>query len=221
MSNESVPPPMSALAMFPLGSVLFPHAYLPLRIFEPRYRTMIEDVIGDSGTREFGVVLIERGSEVGGGDVRHTVGTVARIVEAEPQPDGGWLVIAVGVRRIAVEQWLLDDPYPRAEVTDTQDQAPENPTDGPVETLDLDPAMATLRRVLAMCAELDEPGAPATIELDPDPTVRLWQMCAVAPVGPVDDLRLLRAPTAAVRLGVLVELLDDEAMVLSHRLTTG
>lgn len=216
MSNESVPPPVFALPMFPLGSVLFPHAYLPLRIFELRYRTMIEDVTATVGAREFGVVLIERGSEVGGGDVRHTVGTVARIVEAEPQADGGWLVIAVGVRRITVEQWLTDDPYPRAEVADSDDLAPDDSVD-----LDLDPAMATLRRVLAMCAELDEPGAPATIELDMDPVIRLWQMCAIAPVGPVDDLRLLRAPTAAVRLHALLELLDDEAMVLSHRLSTG
>ena len=217
MNNESAASPVFTLPMFPLGSVLFPYAYLPLRVFEPRYRTMIEDVTGNTGAREFGVVLIERGSEVGGGDVRHTVGTVARIVEAEPQYDGGFLVIAVGVRRVTVEQWLPDDPYPRAQVSDCDDLASEDP----VTTLDLEPAMTTLRRVLAMCAELDEPGAPATIELDTDPAVRLWQMCAIAPVGPVDDLLLLRAPTAAGRLRALVELLDDEAMVLSHRLSTG
>ena len=57
------------LAIFPLGSVLFPGMPLPLRVFEPRYVAMIASVLGNA-EREFGVVLIERGSEVGGGDVR-------------------------------------------------------------------------------------------------------------------------------------------------------
>ena len=66
--------------MFPLGTVLFPTGVLPLRVFEPRYRHMLDDLL--PGTREFGVVLIERGSEVGGGEVRSGVGTIARILEA-------------------------------------------------------------------------------------------------------------------------------------------
>ena len=54
--------------MFPLGTVLVPKAVVPLHVFEPRYQTMLADVM--TGDRKFGVVLIERGSEVGGGDVR-------------------------------------------------------------------------------------------------------------------------------------------------------
>ena len=65
------------LPMFPLGTVLFPSGVLPLRIFEPRYRKMLEDLL--LGSREFGVVLIERGSEVGGGEVRSGIGTMARV----------------------------------------------------------------------------------------------------------------------------------------------
>src|SRR2546423_12883872 len=80
--------------MFPLGNVLFPHGQLPLHIFEPRYRALAETCLAGDG--EFGVVLIERGSEVGGGDTRFTIGTVARIVAAgrgprgpDPLPTGG------------------------------------------------------------------------------------------------------------------------------------
>ena len=62
--------------MFPLGNVLFPHAQLPLHVFEPRYRALAETCLAGDG--EFGVVLIERGSEVGGGDTRFSIGTVAR-----------------------------------------------------------------------------------------------------------------------------------------------
>src|SRR5665213_2195919 len=58
----------SIMPMFPLSSVLFPGAALPLRIFEDRYRHLVADVM--TGDRAFGVVLIARGSEVGGGDAR-------------------------------------------------------------------------------------------------------------------------------------------------------
>ena len=86
---------------------------LPLHVFEPRYRVMMRHCL--DGDREFGVVLIERGSEVGGGDVRFDVGTLARIVQATELPDGR---LRGRVRRRArglrVERWLPDDPFPLA-----------------------------------------------------------------------------------------------------------
>src|SRR2546430_9614094 len=74
-----------ALPMFPLGNVLFPHAQLPLHVFEPRYRALAETCLAGDG--EFGVVLIDRGSEVGGGDTRFSIGTFARIVASGRVPD--------------------------------------------------------------------------------------------------------------------------------------
>ena len=62
MNERSVAAPYR-LPMFPLGSVLFPELGLPLRVFEPRYRQMVVDCLDTD--RSFGVVLIERGSEVG------------------------------------------------------------------------------------------------------------------------------------------------------------
>ena len=107
------------MAMFPLGTVLFPYALLPLHVFEPRYRLMMRHVL--DGDREFGVVLIERGSEVGGGDTRGALATVARVVQAAEMPDGRYALATVGMRRIAVERWLPDDPYPRADVVRLDD----------------------------------------------------------------------------------------------------
>src|SRR5258706_16209226 len=107
--------------MFPLGTVLLPHALLPLRVFEPRYRLMTERAL--KADREFGVVLIERGSEVGGGDTRFGVGTVARIVRAQELPDGGYALATVGIRRVHVISWMPDDPYPQAEGVDLVDTA--------------------------------------------------------------------------------------------------
>src|SRR5262249_51200285 len=105
--------------MFPLGSVLFPTLYLPLHVFEERYRLMVHHCL--DGDRRFGVVLIERGHEVGGGDVRTMVGTMAQILEAAETPDGRWAVGAVGTHRVRVHRWLDDSPYPRADVEEWPD----------------------------------------------------------------------------------------------------
>src|SRR5258707_10636188 len=105
---------MPALPMFPLGSVLFPYALMPLHVFEPRYRQLVDRCLAGDGT--FGVVLIERGSEVGGGDVRFDVGTRTRIHRAEQLDDGRWVLLTVGTERISVRRWLPDDPFPRAEI---------------------------------------------------------------------------------------------------------
>ena len=93
---------MPVSPMFPLGSVLVPGMILPLHVFEPRYRALVRDCTAGDG--EFGVVLIERGSEVGGGDARTDVGTMARIVQADELPDGRFAVGAVGMRRIRVDR---------------------------------------------------------------------------------------------------------------------
>ena len=66
--NEQVAP----LPMFPLGTVLFPHAPLPLHIFEPRYQKMIQDCL--QGDKLFGVCLIRSGQEVGGPAARGVAG---------------------------------------------------------------------------------------------------------------------------------------------------
>ena len=107
--------------MFLLGSVLLPSMLLPLHVFEDRYRLMIEHVLAGDGT--FGVTMIERGSEVGGHDVRAAVGCTARVLDAEQQPDGRWHLVAVGTERISVDEWLPDDPFPRAMVSSLPDTA--------------------------------------------------------------------------------------------------
>src|SRR5258706_16320671 len=114
MSGDPAPGEQTVVVpMFPLGAVLFPYALLPLHVFEPRYRMMMRHVL--DGDHEFGVVLIERGSEVGGGDPRFDVATIARVVQAAELPDGRFALTTVGMRRVRVRRWLHHDPYPRAE----------------------------------------------------------------------------------------------------------
>ena len=193
--------------MFPLQSVLFPYLGLPLHVFEDRYRTMMRE-----GHPSFGVVLIDRGPEVGGGDVRSSVGTLATILEAEELPDGRWTLIAVGAERLRVSDWLQDDPYPRAEVTPLVDGPPAS-------TADLDAAERLVRRSLALKAELDEPAPPMTVELSGDSGVRGWQLCGIAPLGPADRQRLLTVDEAGERVQMLAAIVDEECSVLAHRLS--
>lgn len=198
----------TTLPMFPLGTVLFPTLVLPLHVFEPRYRQLVEDC--ESGEGEFGVVLIERGSEVGGGDVRTQVGTVARILQVERFPDGRSALASVGTRRIRVERWLEDDPYPRAEVDDWPDDS--------VPVLALDELDTRFRRTLALAAELGEAGAPLDVELADDPVVATFQIAALAPLGPVDRQAVLATESADGRTELLLDLLDGAMELLRARL---
>jgi uncharacterized protein len=189
--------------MFPLGMVLFPGQVLPLRVFEPRYRQMIEECLRDDVG--FGVTLIERGSEVGGGDVRTALGTVARLVQAVPHPGGRWSVVAVGIERIRVREWLVDDPYPCAEIEAYPDLADAEPLDAAIGQ-----ASDLMRQVLALKAEVGERVGSATFELSANPLSASYQLAAMSPFGPFDKLNLLDAPRPGVRLGRLVTLLSDE-----------
>lgn len=199
------------MPMFPLGTVLVPSVGLPLHVFEPRYRALVRDSL--AADKEFGVVLIERGSEVGGEDVRSDGGTVARILDAVELPDGRWALATVGVRRVRVARWLPDDPYPVAEVHDWPDPAPG---EGFREALA--EGVALLRRALGLAAEAGDAAARATVELADDPVLASYQAIAVAPLGPFDRQRLLTAETPDQRVAALGGLLREVIAVLELRL---
>lgn len=195
--------------MFPLGSVLMPHMPLPLRVFEPRYLTMLRDILGDEPS-EFGVTLIERGQEVGGGDVRSDIGTVAQIGSLDTSGDS-ILLIAQGVRRIRVERWLDDAPYPRADVSELPD---------PEWSAELEPLLqradGVVRRVLKLAeAAGEELHWPPDIGLDDDPAAAAWQLAAIAPFGPLDQIDLLRSITIERLLTRTIDLAEDAEMLFS------
>ncbi len=202
---------MGTLPMFPLGSVLFPSLVLPLHVFEERYRTLMRDVL--AGDREFGVCLIERGSEVGGGDHRSAIGTVATVQEAAELPDGRWAAVTVGTRRIRVTEWLPDDPYPRADVEDLPDPRPSS-----AETELLDPVTASVRLALEKVAMLGESANASTSDLADDPVLASYQLAALAPLSTIDQQRLLCAPTVGLRLADLHELMPAAHEMLDLRL---
>ncbi|WP_227422746.1 LON peptidase substrate-binding domain-containing protein [Pengzhenrongella sicca] len=188
------------LAMFPLGSVLLPGMPLPLRVFEPRYVALLSTVLGEPD-REFGVVLIERGSEVGGGDARFTVGTVATVVTVEIG-EGSIVLLARGTDRFEVVEWLAEDPFPRARVRELAPLvvAP----DGPGALASLAAAERVVRDTLTRHSEFVELPWPADVRLSDDPVERLWQLAGIAPIGPLDQQALLRSSTTAELITRLV-----------------
>lgn len=199
------------LPMFPLGAVLLPGMALPLQVFEPRYRAMM-DVVLAAEPPEFGVVLIERGSEVGGGETRTTVGCSATVLRAEPTPDGRWAVIAVGGRRLRVERWLPDDPFPAAVVSDWPDEPGEPPT---VDALEL--LRDEVLEVARIAQRLGAGRVPPGLELDADPERRVHQLALLTPIGPLDRQRVLQAPNLSTRVAVLHELAREQHLLLEAR----
>lgn len=199
------------LPMFPLESVLLPGSLLPLHIFEERYRIMIGECL--AGDRTFGVVLIERGREVGGGDVRVGVGTTAVIEQAAELPGDRYALVCRGTSRLTVLEWLPDDPYPVAQVKLDED-------DESVELARIARAEDSVRRAWALLSELgaDSPLDPSleAPSLPKDegvvtPADAAWSWCSLAPLTALDRLRLLQVEHHRERLDLLCELTDAVA----------
>ncbi len=218
-TTEQSVDPAGPVAMFPLSTVLFPGDSITLRVFEPRYREMVAHCM--AGSRRFGVVLIARGSEVGGGDQRVAVGTMAHIEAAAASPDGRWALLVRGTRRIRTAQWLPDDPYPRAVVVDH----PPNPPVPTVPTEDpFGAAQQALRRVHRLLTELGRGAlAPGRIETaaDEDDDLAAWKLCALAPFTALDRQQLLETSDTVDRMDLLCKLSDEMALDLERLLATG
>ena len=117
-------PSGTALALFPLHTVLVPGATLGLRVFEPRYLDLVREC-GRNGTG-FGVCLILDGNEVGAPARPADVGTQA-LIEDFGRDKGGLLTLQVrGVRRFRVSRaWSLASGRQLADIAWLDDQAPQ------------------------------------------------------------------------------------------------
>ena len=193
---------MAVLPMFPLGNVLFPHMPLRLRVFEQRYLVMLTKLLNANDLR-FGVVLIERGHEVGGGDQRFGIGTIAEVLQLTAG-EGFVNLAARGAERLEVIDWLDDAPHPRAEVR----VLPDLVWDAGLQSL-RDRADHVVRKTLAVASEFAENVWPSNIELSADPVEASWQLAGIAPLGAIDQLALLRCPTIEELLVKLIKLTEE------------
>jgi Lon protease-like protein len=199
------------LPLFPLGTVLVPGLVLPLNIFEPRYRQLVADLEDlPEDEREFGVVAIREGGEVGAGSLRalYDVGCAASLQEVSTAPDGRSQILSTGVRRFR----LLD--------LDAESETPY--LTGLVEWLDEvegdpDPALALRSRALwDRYTELLGGFGPQVVQdlpTDPGPLSYLLTTAVVMPLH--ERQSLLAAPTDAARLAAVNRFLQQEVAIMS------
>jgi Lon protease-like protein len=106
------------LPIFPLNSVLFPGATLPLHIFEERYKRMVKLCLESSSP--FGVLLIRSGSEVDKAAEPFEIGTTARIVRVQHLDGDRMNLICLGEQRFRLSRQVSETPYLVGEVEPLQ-----------------------------------------------------------------------------------------------------
>ena len=93
------------LPIFPLPNVvLFPNVFLPLHIFEPRYRQMVAHCV--EGNEQFGLVYHDPDRHGPFSTDNGGVGCVARILKYQPLPDGRSLILCRGLERFRIEDGI-------------------------------------------------------------------------------------------------------------------
>lgn len=192
---------MPVMPMFPLGTVLLPAMPLSLRIFEERYLKLLGDLV-TSDDPEFGVVLIERGQEVGGADKRMNIGTIASVSNIGTL-DEFYGLESFGTQRFRVNAWLPDDPYPLADI----DLLPDL-----IWHESLTPARVHLeskvRQLLAFASEFGDLQYGADIEFSDDPMDACWQLAGVLPIGQLDQRDLLECASAEELISRTLEIVN-------------
>jgi Lon protease-like protein len=204
------PPPLpSVLPVFPLtGSLLLPGNWMPLNVFEPRYRNLVADAM--EGDRHIGMIqplvphqdnwpaLEERAEH----PELYRVGCAGRIERCEPQADGRYIILLRGVRRFRARRELpLERGYRRV-AADYEEFAAD--VAEPESIIDPGPLLQALQgfsHAHQLSFDFDVLGAL--------PGIALLNGLAVAlPFRPEEKQALLEAATPAERRELLLALLE-------------
>lgn len=185
--------------MFALHQVTFPGAPVRLRVFEPRYRRLVDDVLPDG---RFVVAAIRHGREVAGPAELHRIGVTVGGAGPEDLPDGTLLVDLVARDRVTMIEPVADDPYPRWRVEPCPDE-------GGAGSDDVTVTVAAFRRYLTAVG--DDVGTPA---IPSDPVAASYALAAAAPGLPAVRQALLEVPGAGERLARTATVFDREAAIV-------
>ena len=202
--------PPQELPLFPLGTVLFPAAPLPLYIFEDRYKRMIADRIDHDPI--FGVVLTKVGSEVGDQPSTYSIGTSASILNLNPRSNGCFDLAVVGRRRFRV----LSGDWSRGYLTGQVEWLPEAPSGASRDQLyDLRrEAIAAFGIFVRTVASQIDASVPEELFPD-DPTETSYAIAARLPINTWERQALLELPSTSERLRSLTETLNRERALLT------
>ena len=183
---------MYDLPLFPLNTVLFPGMPLPLRIFEPRYKEMINWCLDEK--RPFGVVLIREGKAERGPLAKpHAVGCTAQITQYEPLEDGQFAILSIGQDRFRIHQLKKDKTYLVGSVENLAlDDEPTSQIVSKGKTLYTNVLQYLSTLASASGQEFD---AEAQIPKDPFELIYLAASVIHAPTDEKQDLLLQNSPT--------------------------
>jgi Lon protease-like protein len=189
---------MPKLPIFPLNTVLFPGYKLPLRIFEPRYRQMLEDCIAADG--RFVIALIRDGVEVGGQATPRNVGTIALIEEVGDRSEQVVPLLALGEQRVGIGELDRSLPYLSADVEPLDEPPDAEPPGGDIDPELLERARAaTTRFARAMLMQIRGEWR-ANPEMPDDPGALGYRMGTLLAGRPTAAQRVLEAATLNERL---------------------
>jgi len=201
------------LPLFPLPSaVLFPHALLPLHIFEERYRAMTQDIL--TGARCLAVGLIAPGaSERDERPAVLPIAGVGEVVMAHELPDGRFNLVLRGRARVRIDQELESDrPYRLISATELPDMAIAN-------TAEIADADQTLRALIGRLAEAIPEGGELlrqVVAAQESPAELVDGVASALIVDPALRQRLLEMRDVGQRL----ERVSAEVVAMTARLAT-
>ena len=204
---------MAYIPLFPLDTVLFPGMQLKLHIFEPRYKSLMNQLIAEK--EPFGVVLIRQGAEAGRRDtVPFDVGCTAAIGEVERLPLGRMNIVTTGHRRFRIKAIDRSRDYL---VGDVDYFLPQDDRPGVIKVYS-----KALRPLLLRYLDILSSSSDARI--DPEQLPR--QPRAVAQIGSIllqtDNLQkqqLLAIDSLSNLLTTLVDIYRLETMLLKVQLS--
>ncbi|HEU0102479.1 MAG TPA: LON peptidase substrate-binding domain-containing protein [Mycobacteriales bacterium] len=200
------------LPLFPLGAVLFPGLMLPLRVFEPRYRDLVADLLKlPERERRFGVVAIREGREVGedGVTALHAVGCTAVVRRVDSLADGTYELVTVGADRFALDGLVRDRSYLVGEVT----WLPDELGDASEAAVLAPPVRAALAAYAGALASAGA-GEVQLPELPDDPLVLSHLVAATVSLDLDERQALLAEPDGRARLRAELHLLKRETVLL-------
>ena len=199
------------LPIFPLNTVLFPNAQLPLQIFEERYKRMLNDIMESDSM--FGVALIREGREAGGSATYHDIGTIARVTQVERIDGDRFFVASVGVRPFRALDIIRRRPYLVAEVELLDDAGPELDYDDPLVEDAADAFSDHVRAVVGISG-----GWVRQTRLPSDPEALSYHIANSIQLELADKQRLLEYESAEERLTAETDILKRSYNAVRRRM---
>jgi len=198
------------LPLFPLATVLVPGLVLPLHVFEPRYRELVERLMAlpEGATRQFGVIALRAGAE-GEGEgtgALHAVGCTAELREVTPYADGRFDIVSVGETRFRLTG--LDTEAGTPYRTGIVEFIPEADGDGDLERLSA--------RVTQLFADYRRTLGVEVTALPDDPQVVSYLVAAAVVLHLPQRQALLEQPTTTERLLAERDLLRREVALIKE-----